>query len=74
MASYADQHKTTSLNGFKARLPDYERPPGRIPTLHRCLLDHTVSSSSQTRLRWEEASIFAAHFQPIHVRRQVSPG
>jgi hypothetical protein len=27
-ASYADQDKTTPLNGFKARLPDYERPQG----------------------------------------------
>lgn len=24
-ASYADQHNTTAVNGFKVRLPDYER-------------------------------------------------
>lgn len=29
-ASYADQHMTTSSDGFKARLPDYERLPGCI--------------------------------------------
>ena len=29
-ASYADQHKTTSWNGFKASLPDYEHTQDRV--------------------------------------------
>ena len=28
-AAYADPHKTTFVNGFKARLPDYERSQSR---------------------------------------------
>ena len=27
--SYADQHNTTFVNGFKARRPDYKRPQDR---------------------------------------------
>ena len=47
-ASYADQHKTTFLNGLKARAPDYERSQRRgwDMNIYHCCLDGTVAASA----------------------------
>ena len=47
-AAYADPHKTTFVNGFKARLPDYERSQSRgwDMNIYHCCLDGTVAASA----------------------------
>jgi len=46
-ASFADQHNTTSLNGFKARLPDYEpcRAAVEDMNIHPRYLDVTMMTA-----------------------------